>query len=29
RRAVGVDEVVGELLSYVDRLRPMVTDTAL
>jgi adenylosuccinate synthase len=29
RRAVAVDEVVQELLSYVDRLRPMVTDTAL
>lgn len=29
RRAIGVDEIVDELLSYVDRLRPMVTDTAL
>lgn len=29
RRAVEVDEVVEELLSYVDRLRPMVADTAL
>src|SRR5579875_1639908 len=29
RRAVSVDEVVGDLLGYVDRLRPMVTDTAL
>jgi adenylosuccinate synthase len=29
RRAIGVDEVVDELLSYVDRLRPMVTDTSL
>ena len=29
RRAVEVDEVVGELLSYVDRLRPMVCDTSL
>jgi adenylosuccinate synthase len=29
RRAVGVDETVEELLSYVDRLRPYVTDTAL
>ncbi len=29
RRAIGVDEVVDELLSHVDRLRPMVTDTAL
>jgi adenylosuccinate synthase len=29
RRAVGVDEVVQELLSYVDRLRPMVVDTSL
>ena len=29
RRAVGVDEVVDELLSYVDRLRPMVVDTSL
>ncbi|GAA4971121.1 adenylosuccinate synthase [Kineococcus glutinatus] len=27
RRAIGVDEVVEELLSYADRLRPMVTDT--
>jgi adenylosuccinate synthase len=29
RRAVSVDEVVAELLGYVERLRPMVTDTAL
>ncbi|HET6826936.1 MAG TPA: adenylosuccinate synthase [Amnibacterium sp.] len=29
RRAVSVDEVVADLLGYVDRLRPMVTDTAL
>ncbi|WP_308797519.1 adenylosuccinate synthase [Agromyces silvae] len=29
RRAIGVDEVVEELLTYVDRLRPMVTDTSL
>ncbi|HZI97179.1 MAG TPA: adenylosuccinate synthase [Actinomycetales bacterium] len=29
RRAVGVDEVVDELLSYADRLRPFVADTAL
>jgi adenylosuccinate synthase len=29
RRAIGVDEVVDDLLSYVDRLRPMVTDTSL
>jgi len=29
RRAIGVDEVVEELLSYVDRLRPMVVDTSL
>ena len=29
RRAITVDEVVDELLSYVDRLRPMVADTAL
>jgi adenylosuccinate synthase len=29
RRAVAVDEVVQELLSFVDRLRPLVTDTAL
>ena len=29
RRAVEVDAVVEELLSYVDRLRPMVTDTSL
>lgn len=29
RRAIGVDEIVDDLLSYVDRLRPMVTDTAL
>ncbi|RQP08908.1 MAG: adenylosuccinate synthase [Microbacteriaceae bacterium] len=29
RRAIAVDEVVDDLLSYVDRLRPMVADTAL
>ena len=29
RRAVVADEIVEELLSYVDRLRPMVADTAL
>ena len=29
RRAILVDEVVDELLSYADRLRPMVVDTAL
>ena len=29
RRAVEVDEIVDELLSYVDRLRPMVADTTL
>lgn len=29
RRAIAVDEVVEELLSYRDRLRPMVQDTAL
>jgi adenylosuccinate synthase len=29
RRAIAVDEVVEELLSYADRLRPMVQDTAL
>jgi adenylosuccinate synthase len=29
RRAVAVDAVVEELLSYADRLRPMVADTAL
>ena len=29
RRAIEVDEVVTELLSYADRLRPMVHDTAL
>ncbi len=29
RRAASVDEIVEELLSYVDRLRPMVADTAL
>jgi adenylosuccinate synthase len=29
RRAFEVDAVVDELLSYVDRLRPMVTDTPL
>lgn len=29
RRAIEVEEVVQELLSYVDRLRPMVADTSL
>ncbi|HET7398749.1 MAG TPA: adenylosuccinate synthase [Intrasporangium sp.] len=29
RRAVSVDEVVSELLSYADRLAPMVADTSL
>ncbi len=29
RRAILADEVVNELLSYADRLRPMVSDTAL
>ncbi len=29
RRAIGIDEVVDDLLSYADRLRPMVTDTSL
>ncbi|MGE9808557.1 MULTISPECIES: adenylosuccinate synthase [unclassified Janibacter] len=29
RRAIEVDEVVTELLSYVERLRPMVADTTL
>jgi adenylosuccinate synthase len=29
RRAVNPDEVVDELLSYVDRLRPLVADTSL
>ncbi|MEO7060102.1 MAG: adenylosuccinate synthase [Lapillicoccus sp.] len=29
RRAIGVDEVMNELLSYAERLRPMVTDTSL
>jgi adenylosuccinate synthase len=29
RRAVEVDDVVTELLAYAERLRPMVTDTAL
>jgi adenylosuccinate synthase len=29
RRAIGVDEVVDDLLGYVERLRPMVTDTSL
>ena len=29
RRAIGVDEVVDDLLGYADRLRPMVADTAL
>jgi adenylosuccinate synthase len=29
RRAIGVAEVVADLLSYADRLRPMVADTGL
>jgi adenylosuccinate synthase len=29
RRAISVDEVVADLLSYVERLRPMVADTSL
>ncbi|WP_022883559.1 adenylosuccinate synthase [Glaciibacter superstes] len=29
RRAIEVEEVVGDLLSYAERLRPMVDDTAL
>ncbi|MPZ95461.1 MAG: adenylosuccinate synthase [Propionibacteriales bacterium] len=29
RRAIGVDEIVDELLGYVDRLRPMVCDTGI
>ncbi|TFD48178.1 adenylosuccinate synthase [Cryobacterium frigoriphilum] len=29
RRAIEVDEIVAELLTYAERLRPMVTDTAL
>ena len=29
RRAINADDVVRELLSYADRLRPMVADTAL
>jgi adenylosuccinate synthase len=29
RRAIGAEEVVADLLSYVDRLRPMVADTSL
>ena len=29
RRAIGVDEVVRDLLGYAERLRPMVADTAL
>jgi adenylosuccinate synthase len=29
RRAISVDEVVDDLLSYADRLRPMVVDTGL
>jgi adenylosuccinate synthase len=29
RRAIAVEEVVEDLLSYADRLRPMVADTAL
>src|SRR5206468_5672920 len=29
RRAVVVDDVVGELIAFADRLRPMVADTGL
>src|SRR6187399_686143 len=29
RRAISADEVVNDLLSYVERLRPMVADTSL
>ncbi|MCU1557192.1 MAG: adenylosuccinate synthase [Microbacteriaceae bacterium] len=29
RRAIGVDEVVNDLLSFAERLRPMVADTGL
>ena len=29
RRAIGVDEVLDELLAYAERLRPMVSDTSL
>ena len=29
RRAIAVDEIVADLLQYVDRLRPMIADTAL
>ena len=29
RRAIAVDEVVDELLSYVERMRPLVVDTSL
>jgi adenylosuccinate synthase len=29
RRAIGVDEVVDELLGYVDRMRPLVADTSM
>ena len=29
RRAIGVDEVVDELLGHVDRMRPLVADTSL
>ncbi len=29
RRAIGIDEIVDELLGYADRLRPMVVDTGL
>jgi len=29
RRAIAVDEIVAELLSYAERLRPMVADTGL
>jgi len=29
RRAITIDEIVGDLLSYAERLRPMVADTGL
>src|SRR5699024_11636299 len=29
RRAAEIDEITEELLSYADRIRPMVTDTSL
>ncbi|MGW7292621.1 adenylosuccinate synthase [Streptomyces xiamenensis] len=29
RRAIGIDEITGELLGYADRLRPYVADTTL